>query len=76
MEYYADYGSIRDIASLHNQQQDIFPALDLNVSPNWKINFGVGIGATAATDHIIVKGIIGRRFTWHIPTRRSQPHQP
>lgn len=76
VEYYADYGSIRDIASLHDQQQDIFPALDLNVSPNWEINFGVGIGATAATDHIIVKGIIGRRFTWHIPTRRPQPHQP
>ena len=63
-EYYADYGSITNIASLHNQQQQLFPAIDLNVSPNWEINFGVGIGPTAATDHWIVKGIIGRHFNW------------
>lgn len=63
-EYYADYGSITNIASLHDQQQQIFPAIDLNVSPQWEINFGVGIGTTAATDHWIVKGIIGRRFDW------------
>ena len=64
IEYYADYGSITDIASLHDQQQQIFPAIDLNVSPKWEINFGVGVGATAATDHWIVKCIIGRRFDW------------
>jgi hypothetical protein len=64
LEYYADYGSITNIASLHNQQQQFFPAIDLNVSPVWEINFGVGVGATAATDHWIVKGIIGRRFDW------------
>ncbi len=64
LEYYADYGSITNIASLHDQQQQFFPAVDLNVSPNWEINFGVGIGPTAATDHWIVKAIIGRRFSW------------
>lgn len=64
VEYYADYGSIRNIASLHDQQQQIFPAIDLNVSPQWEINFGVGVGTTAATDHWIVKGIVGRRFDW------------
>jgi hypothetical protein len=64
IEYYADYGSLTHIASLHNQQQQIFPAIDLNVSPKWEINFGVGIGPTAATDHWIVKGILGRRFDW------------
>ena len=67
LEYYADYGSITNIASLHNQQQQFFPAIDLNVSPDWEINFGVGIGPTAATDHWIVKGIIGRRFNWVRP---------
>jgi hypothetical protein len=64
LEYYADYGSITNIASLHNQQQQFFPAIDLNVSPKWEINFGVGVGPTAATDHWIVKGILGRRFDW------------
>lgn len=64
LEYYADYGSLTNIASLHDQQQQIFPAIDLNVSPKWEINFGVGVGPTAATDHWIVKGILGRRFDW------------
>ena len=64
LEYYADYGSIRDIASLHDQQQQFFPAVDLNVSPQWEINFGVGVGATASTDHWIIKGIVGRHFDW------------
>jgi hypothetical protein len=64
LEYYADYGSITNIASLHFQQQQFFPAIDLNVSPKWEINFGVGVGATASTDHWIVKGILGRRFDW------------
>ncbi len=68
LEYYADYGSLTDIASLHDQQQQIFPAVDLNVSPDWEINFGVGVGPTAATDHWIVKGILGRRFNW--PSRK------
>jgi hypothetical protein len=64
LEYYADYGSITNIASFHNQQQQFFPAIDLNVSPKWEFNFGVGIGPTSATDHWIVKAIIGRRFDW------------
>jgi hypothetical protein len=73
LEYYADYGSITNIASLHNQQQQIFPAVDLNVSPKWEINFGVGIGPTAATDHWIVKGIIGRRFDWGRKSKSQSP---
>ena len=64
VEYYADYGSITNIAPLHDQQQQIFAAVDLNTSPKWEFNFGVGIGATAATDHWIVKAIVGRRFDW------------
>ena len=64
LEYYADYGSLRGFDSFHNQQQQFFPAIDLNVSPDWEINFGVGVGTTSATDHLIVKGIIGRRFDW------------
>jgi hypothetical protein len=73
LEYYADYGRITNIASLHNQQQQFFPAVDLNVSPKWEINFGVGIGPTAATDHWIVKGIVGRRFDWG-GSKSKTPH--
>jgi hypothetical protein len=64
LEYYADYGSVTSPATLHNQQQQIFVVSDLNVSPKWEINFGVGVGPTAATDHLIVKAIVGRRFDW------------
>ena len=27
-------------------------------------NFGIGVGPTAATDHLLIKGILGRRFDW------------
>ncbi len=64
LEYYAAYGELGSFDSLHDQQQQFFPAIDLNVSPKWEINFGVGIGPTSATDRWIVKGIIGRRFTF------------
>jgi hypothetical protein len=36
---------------------------DLNVSPKWEFNFGVGVGLTGGTDHLLVKMIIGRRVT-------------
>jgi hypothetical protein len=64
VEYYADYGRLTSVDALHEQQQQIFVVTDLNVSPKWEINIGVGVGPTAATDHLIVKGILGRRFDW------------
>src|ERR1700723_2398756 len=64
IEYYADYGRITAVSDLHDQQQQIFAVTDLNVSPKWEINIGVGVGPTAGTDHLIVKGILGRRFDW------------
>src|SRR5271154_392563 len=64
IEYYADYGRLGDFYSLHNQIQQIFVVTDLNVSPKWEINIGVGIGPTAATDRWIIKGILGRHFNW------------
>jgi hypothetical protein len=64
LEYYGALGQIGSFDPLAEQQQQIFPAVDLNVSPEWEINFGVGWGATRSTDHLIIKGIIGRRFSW------------
>lgn len=68
VEYYADYGSITAIAPLHDQQQQIFLVTDLNVSPKWEINIGLGVGPTAGTDHWIIKGILGRHFDWKKPS--------
>src|SRR5271170_1215595 len=64
IEWYADYGAIGNISPVHTQQQQLFLVTDLNVSPVWEINIGVGIGAASATDHLIVKAILGRRFDW------------
>jgi len=64
IEWYADYGAIDNISPIHTQQQQVFVVTDLNVSPLWEINVGVGLGGTAGTDHLIVKAILGRRFDW------------
>jgi len=64
VEYYSSYGQLGNFVSLHNQQQQIFPVVNLFVSPKWEINFGAGWGATAGTDHLIVKCIVGRYFDW------------
>jgi hypothetical protein len=64
IEYYANYGPLDNFLPLHSQQQQVFAVIDLNVSPLWEINIGVGVGATAATDHFIIKCILGRRFDW------------
>jgi hypothetical protein len=64
VEYYSYYGQLGTFVSLHNQQQQVFPVVNLFVSPKWEINVGAGWGATAGTDHLIVKCIIGRYFDW------------
>jgi hypothetical protein len=68
IEYYADYGRFLAWDSLHEQQQQFFVVTDLNVSPKWEFNFGVGLGVTASTDRLIIKGIVGRRFSWRRET--------
>ena len=61
---------------LHDQQQMIFPAVDLDVSPEWEINFGVGVGPTAATDHWIFKFIIGRTIQLGQTKNGAPAHEP
>ena len=64
LEYYAYYGQFGEFVSLHNQQQQFFPVINFFVSPKWEINVGAGWGATAGTDHLIVKAILGHYFNW------------
>src|SRR5437588_6709107 len=64
LEYYGALGPLSGFDPKREQQHQIFPAIDLNVSPKWEFNFGVGIGMTRSTDHLIFKMIIGRRFTF------------
>jgi hypothetical protein len=64
LEYYAAYGSLDGFDALRDQQQQFFPSIDIDFAPEWEFNFGVGVGTTRSTDHLIVKCIVGRRFSW------------
>jgi hypothetical protein len=62
LEYYGSLGPVGNFLPIQQQEQQIFPAIDLNLAPQWEINFGLGVGLTGSTDHLIVKCIIGYRF--------------
>jgi len=62
LEYYGAAGPLTGFDPLPQQEQQIVPAVDLNLSPRWEINFGVGVGVTRSTDHLLVKSIVGYRF--------------
>ena len=64
-EYYGSVGPITGFDPLQDQQQQVFAVTDLNLSPDWEFNFGVGTGLTGASDHLLVKMILGRRFKAH-----------
>ncbi len=61
-EYYGALGPITGFDPVHDQQQQFFPCVDLNLSEKWEFNAGIGVGVTRSTDHLIVKMILGRRF--------------
>jgi hypothetical protein len=62
IEYYGSVGPVTGFDSVSQQQHQVFPAVDLNLAPQWEINFGLGVGLTRSTDHLILKMILGYRF--------------
>jgi Putative MetA-pathway of phenol degradation len=62
VEYYGATGPITDFEPGRDQAHMIFPVIDLDVSPDWELNFGVGRGLTGATANWVVKSIIGYSF--------------
>ena len=65
LEYYASYGPLTSFDPLHDQMQQILPAVDVDLGPRWELNFGVGLGVTSGTDRLLIKGILGYRFNFH-----------
>ena len=61
-EYYGSLGPVLRWSPVDEQQHQIFPTLDLNFSPEWEFNFGVGFGLTRSTDDLMVKLILGYQF--------------
>jgi hypothetical protein len=62
IEYYGSVGPALGFDPVAQQQHQIFPAIDLNLSEKWEFNFAVGVGVTRSTDHLIAKMILGYRF--------------
>jgi hypothetical protein len=62
LEYYGALGPATQVLPLSQQEHQIYPAIDLNINPKWEINFGLGVGLTRSTDHLIAKMILGYRF--------------
>ena len=62
LEYYGSLGPVTGFDPLRDQEQQIVPSIDVDFGPQWEFNFGVGVGITQATDHILIKAIVGRRF--------------
>jgi len=73
LEYYGGLGPLSGFDPAREQQHQIFPAIDLNLSPKWEFNFGVGIGMTRSTDHLIFKMIVGRRFEFGKKKTQTPP---
>jgi hypothetical protein len=69
LEYYGAMGPITGFDPLRDQEQQFLPAVDIDFGPHWEFNFGVGIGVTQATDHLLIKAILGYRFN-------LKPQQP
>ena len=61
-EYYSSLGPLRGFDPIRDQQHTLFSAVDLNLGPDWELNFGAGIGLTGASDVLVLKMILGRRF--------------
>ena len=62
IEYYGSTGPVFRFDSFGQQQHQVFAAVDLNFSPVWEFNAGIGYGFTTSTDRVIFKFILGRRI--------------
>jgi len=62
VEHYGTLGPVGNFPPASRQQQQLYGVVDLNVDLRWEINFGVGGSLTRATDGLIIKMILGRRF--------------
>ena len=62
LEYYGAYGPLNAFDPPSQREQQLWPVVNLNVSPDWELNAGVGFGLTSATDGLLFKAIVGRRF--------------
>jgi len=73
LEYYGSVGPVTGFSPWNHQHHQFFPSIDLDVSPKWEINFGVGYDVSNPSDRLIVKFILGRRFSWGGDREHEKP---
>src|SRR4051794_10600643 len=61
-EYYGAVGRFYSWDPFRQQEHQFVPSIDLDLGADWEFNFGLGVGVTQSTDHLLVKLILGRRF--------------
>lgn len=62
-EYYGAMGDVRHFDPWQQQSHEIYPAIDLNLGPDWEVNFGVSIPVSKGVeDRRVIKLITGHRF--------------
>ena len=62
LEYYGAAGTLAKSEPFKNTKQYLYPALNIDFSPDWEINVATGLPLTSITDRVIVKMIVGHRF--------------
>ena len=71
IEYYGNVGYVNNPEHVAQQQHQLFLASDIDFSPMWELNLGLGLGFTKATDALIFKVIIGREIDWTKKKKKS-----
>jgi hypothetical protein len=62
-EYYGGFGDVRHFDPRDEQSHEIYPAIDLNLGPDWEVNFGVSVPVSKGVeDRRVIKLITGHRF--------------
>jgi len=61
-EYYAGLGPFSSFEPVRDEQHALYEAVNLLCVPRLELNFGVGEGLTRASDHLVLKTIVGYSF--------------
>ena len=61
VEYYGAMGPVRAFLPSAQQEHQLYAAVNLDVAPEWEVNFGFGAALTNAGDQKLFKLILGRR---------------
>ena len=62
-EYYGGVGRVTSWDPRAEQSHELYPAIDLNLGPDWEVNAGVSVPLSrGVSDRRVIKLITGRRF--------------